>query len=406
MDTQHGSDVQDHEQHLSGELHLPQDANTKTQRIDDASAQPNTPDAQPQPSSQKQGDDSNQNIFYYDDESLDDKHFDEDEGDDFGSVLSTPFQMSEEMPPVQTASGKFAQQGPTPPPTTGTRSPRKFPVVHVLILAAVIVLVITTGAMALAQSSPATLPVRTTTTGYNSMGGQQAKPTPKPQPIQGKGNAPTPKPTTPPISGQGSTAGLNGGSGTWLPQQLPAGWTDAGLATGDALFAERTAAAFTDREMSLDYRSVGTRAHHGGTFTAATFVLTANAKARFAQNDVRLINNALFDRVQQERLIQSVVNAHPQLMQFATNGQQRMAWVDVSFQLWQSKIDANGARTEGFDIDAATNQPRTHHMMALLLRVPQDAQGANPAMGGTGWLVSNYAFDLPAGTMLDSVQPA
>ncbi len=277
--------------------------------------------------------------------------------------------------------------------------------VHVLILVAVIVLIIMTGAMAFAQSSPAALPVSTTTTGYRPMSGQQAKPTPKPQPIQGKGNAPTPKPTTPPISGQGTTVGQNGGPGTWLPQQLPAGWTDAGLTIGDALFSERTAEAFTDREMSLDYRSVGTRARHGGTFTAATFVLTANAKARFAQNDVRVTNNVLFNRVQQGKLIQSVVNAQPQLVQFATNGQLHMAWVDVSFQLWQSKIDVNGTRTEGFDIDPVTNQPRTHHMMVLLLRVPQDAQGNNPAMGGTGWLVSNYAFDQP-GTALDIAQPA
>jgi len=34
----------------------------------------------------------------------------------------------------------------------------------------------------------------------------------------------------------------------------------------------------------------------------------------------------------------------------------------------------------------------------------QDAQGNNPAMGGTGWLVSNYAFD--SGNALGIVQPA
>lgn len=404
MDTQHGADVQDHEQSLSGELHLPQEANALSQRIND-SVQPSIPDAPPQLDSQKpDDDDSNQHIFYFEeDEPLNE---DESDSDAFGSVISTPFQMSEAMPPVQTGRGQVVQQVPTPQPSTGgTRSPRRFPVVRVLILAAVIVLIIATGAMAFAQSSPAALPVvHTTTTGYNSGNGLQAASTQKPHMVQS--TVPTPKPTSPQALGQGTTVGQHGAPGTWLPQQLPAGWTDAGLTIGDALFSERTAAAFTDREMSLDYRSVGTRAHHGGTFTAATFVLTANAKARFAQNDVRMTNNVLFDRVQQGKLIQSVVNAQPQLVQFATNGQQNMAWVDVSFQLWQSKIDAASTRTEGFDLDPATGQPRTHHMMVLLLQVPQNTQGANPAMGGTGWLVSTYAFDLPSNTSLALVQPA
>src|SRR6266567_3471929 len=76
----------------------------------------------------------------------------------------------------------------------------------------------------------------------------------------------------------------------WVPstqtlQQL--GWTGAGLSTGDALEAERTAWTFTDREMSLDYRNAGTQAQHGGTFTAAVFLLTPNGKARFFANDFR-----------------------------------------------------------------------------------------------------------------------
>ncbi|QBD82798.1 hypothetical protein EPA93_45275 [Ktedonosporobacter rubrisoli] len=154
----------------------------------------------------------------------------------------------------------------------------------------------------------------------------------------------------------GTTAGQNtDGTGTWIPQQLPTGWADAGLTAGDVLFGERTAVAFTDREMSLNFCSTGTRAAHGGTFTAATFVLTSNARARFTQNDVRVINNALFDKVQQRKLIQSVVNAQPQLVKLAVVGQQQVAWVDVSFQLWQSKINAAGVRSNGFDVDPTTN---------------------------------------------------
>ncbi|HLZ62453.1 MAG TPA: hypothetical protein VKR06_36365 [Ktedonosporobacter sp.] len=80
--------------------------------------------------------------------------------------------------------------------------------------------------------------------------------------------------------------------------------------------------------------------------------------------------------------------------------------MNVSFQLWQSNSDGTGKQTGGFEIDPATHQPRVHQMTVLLLRVPQQAQGANPAMGGTGWLVSNYALDLPDGAWLDVVQPA
>jgi hypothetical protein len=204
----------------------------------------------------------------------------------------------------------------------------------------------------------------------------------------------------------GNTSDHNG-TVTWLPNPLPTGWTDAGLSLSDALFAERTAVTFTDREMSLDYRSVGTRARHGGTFTATVFILTPPAAVRFAQNDVRAANNVLFDRAQQERLIQAVVNPQPRLIAFTVVGQQQFAWVTVSFQLWQSKVDgATGQRTEGFSLDPATNQARTYQMTVLLLRVPQRTQGANPAMGGTGWLVSNYALDLANGTMLDIARPA
>jgi hypothetical protein len=176
----------------------------------------------------------------------------------------------------------------------------------------------------------------------------------------------------------------------------------------DDLQALRTAVAFNDREMSLDYRSIGTREHHAGTFTAATFILTPAAKQRFELNDVRMINNALFDLVATTKLIRVVMNPQPQVVKFALQDQQQFAWVDVSFQLWQSQIDPTNPDQwiGGKDIDPTTNQPRTHHMAVLLLRVPPGDAGANPAMGGTGWLVSNYALDQAAGSLPAIVQPA
>jgi len=188
-------------------------------------------------------------------------------------------------------------------------------------------------------------------------------------------------------------------NGSWVPQHLPTGWTTAGLTMGDGIFAERTAMTFTDREMGLDFRNVGTRGQHGGTFTAATFILTPGGRERFAQNDVRAVNNVLFDKVAATQLVQAAVNATPNLVQFQVQGQQEFAWVDVSYTLFQSKIDPNATsqqRAEGLEMDPVTAQPRVHHMSVLLVRVTPGTQGTNAPMGGSGWLVSDYGVDLGA----------
>ncbi len=183
-------------------------------------------------------------------------------------------------------------------------------------------------------------------------------------------------------------------SGSWLPQRLPAPWQAAGLTLADALQAERTATMFTDRELSLDFRSVGTRARHGGTFTASLFLLTPNGKRRFARHDLRAINNGLFDRVAQHHLVQLVVNPQPHLTAFIVAGQQQFAWVTVTFVLWRSQV-SQGRASSGFDLLPGTHTPRLHHLQVLLLRVPPQTQGVNAPAGGTGWLVSTYALDGP-----------
>src|SRR6266516_2734569 len=138
-------------------------------------------------------------------------------------------------------------------------------------------------------------------------GGKQQKATMKPTPVP-------PAPQMPGPTGQGQT--MTQTSSDWVPQSLPTGWTNASLLTGDGIQAIRTAVAFNDSEMSLDYRSVGTRNTHGGTFTAATFVMTPAARQRFQHNDVRAINNTLFDMVVTTRLIRLVVNLQPPLVTF------------------------------------------------------------------------------------------
>lgn len=72
----------------------------------------------------------------------------------------------------------------------------------------------------------------------------------------------------------------------------------------------------------------------------------------------------------------------------------QFAWVSVSFELFQSKIDpTTGKRVEGMELDPATGQPRVHQMAVVLLRVLPQSQGVNAPMGGTGWLVNVYALD-------------
>ncbi|GCE22246.1 hypothetical protein KDK_60460 [Dictyobacter kobayashii] len=156
--------------------------------------------------------------------------------------------------------------------------------------------------------------------------------------------------------------------------------------------------------MSYDYRNIGTPTNHSGTLTGAMFLLTPGGQVRFIHNDVRMINNALYDKVHAGKIIQQVVNAQPSLVQFQiveVQGQQhKFAWINVAFELLQSKIDpASGKRVERIQVDPATGQPILNHMAVVLVRISPQTQGANAPMGGTGWLVDTYELDtntLPA----------
>ncbi len=284
-------------------------------------------------------------------------------------------------------------------PAQGRTTPRRFPILKVALISTLIVLAV--GFLALsvfAQPAP-----HLTTAAKNPMQGPLVTRTaPMARPTRTVQKTPTPAMAT-------GTAQVTLPS-DWVPsvqtlQQL--GWTGVGLSTGDALEAERTAWTFTDREMSLDWRNAGTWAQHGGTFAAAVFLLTPNARARFFANDVRVISNVLFDRVEQQHLIQEVVNAQPRLIQFQVQDQQEFAWVDVSFQLWQSQLDQqSGQRVGGLKLDPATHGARILHMIVLLLRITPGTQGANAPMGGTGWLVSTYALNPAGGSLPTVIQPA
>ncbi len=322
----------------------------------------------------------------------------EDEAAGWSAQFVVPFQQSGPMPAVnpQTARASTNQTG---APAQGRTTPRRFPVLKVALIGSLIVLAM--GFLALsvfAQPASHLTPLAK----HPTQGPQVTHTAPTVRPTHTVPRPPTPTMTT-------ATAQATPPN-DWIPSALTLqqlGWTGAGLSTGDAMEAERTAWTFTDREMSLDYRNGGTRAQHGGTFTAAVFLLTPNARVRFVTNDVRAFNNVLYDRVQQQQLIQEVVNAQPRLVRLQVQGPQQFAWVDVSFQLWQSQLDQQtGQRVEGLDLDPATNGPRVHHMIVLLLRVAPGTQGTNAPMGGTGWLVSTYALDPAGGILPAIIQPA
>ncbi|GCE09136.1 hypothetical protein KDAU_64650 [Dictyobacter aurantiacus] len=156
--------------------------------------------------------------------------------------------------------------------------------------------------------------------------------------------------------------------------------------------------------MSYDYRNIGTPAHHSGTLTGSTFLLTPGGQFRFVHNDVRMINNTLYNKIQAGKIIQQVVNAQPTLVHFQVvqvlGKQHTFAWISVTFELLQSKIDpASGKRIEQLQTDPATGQPLIHHMAVILVRILPQRQGSNAPMGGTGWLVDTYELDtntLPA----------
>ena len=353
-----------------------------------------------------------QPLFYTQEDDLDLQLPPIDEQDEQGSLSSPfvlPFQNSAAMPTLATMNAQGAQgsMGPPPPVTTSTTRKRwgSFPLVKILLIGSVVfITVIGASLLVLAQSAPSPTPIQ----GSNkqtpgTIGGASSTTTSKPgQELPAKTQAPTgnSSPQAPARQEQATQGSNTSPSGSIPSGQLLSqiGWTQAGLNTGDALEALRTSNTFTDREMSFDYRVIGTSTHHSRTLTAATFLLTPGGQVRFTHNDVRMINNTLFARIHSEKLIQQVVNVQPSLALFQIvqiQGQQHtFAWVNVAFELLQSKIDpANGKRTENLEIDSATGQPLLHHMAVLLIRVSPQSQGEDAPMGGTGWLVDTYALD-------------
>ncbi len=318
-----------------------------------------------------------------------------------GAPFMLPFESSAGMPTLTQVPAQGSQRGMGTPPTAPPPGRKSRPPIRLLLIVGVVLTAtVFASLLVFAQLVPSprfahTSPAPVSTTASHSLA-LTASPTRK---TQTKAPAAShPQPATP-----GTEASPSGNipSAQALSQL---GWTQAGLSEGDAIEALRTGETFTDREMSYDYRNIGTPAQHGGTLIAATFLLTSGGLVRFTHNDVRMINNVLYDKISTGKIIQQVVNATPSLVRFQTEQIQgkfhQFAWVNVAFELFQSKIDpASGKRQEGMEQNPTTGQPMLHHLVIVLLRVPPQTQGTNAPMGGTGWLVNTYELDpgtLPA----------
>jgi hypothetical protein len=317
--------------------------------------------------------------------------------------FTAPYQPSGAMPLVDSSSSQSGQM----------QQSRIFPRAHrkkskvglVAMVAVVVFIVLLSSVMLIGVFAKPQMPIAQQANGHpqlNASTQQTMHPkvvqSPAPAHLSPAATRPTTTPTTVATPPQQQA---NGVPSAQLLQQL--GWTTAGLSTADAIQADRTAITFTDREEGLVFNEPGTR-------TAAEFLLTSAGKNRFAQNDVRLSSDALWNSVTNpaRQLIQLAVNEQPTLVKQLAQGQNQFAWVDVQFQLWQSQIDPQNRaqRIGGLEVNPATGAPRMHHMVILLLQVAPGSLGANAPMGGTGWLVSNYMLDPTAGTLPPIVAPA
>ena len=330
---------------------------------------------------------------------------------DAPSVL--PFQSSAAMSAVvqpSTVNAHRTMRTSSPSSPQGTTQGRSVPWLNLSILLIVTVVVVTLiGGSILVFAEPgvplAAMPTDGRSTGTTA-GRSPAIYPPMPTSTSASSTpkaVPRPSPTPSVLSTQGKGMPPEvGGPSLQLLQQM--GWTQAGRSLADAVEAQRTATTFVDREMSYDFRIIGTPEHHGGTLTNATFLLTDGAKSRFIHHDVRMSNNTLYNTISEGKVIQQVVGPQSMLVAFqiqTIQGQpHQFAWLTVSFGLFQSSIDqTTGHRLEGFERDPATGQPRLHQMVVLLVRVNPELQGTGAPMGGTGWLVNDYALDattLPA----------
>ena len=350
---------------------------------------------------------SDQTLFYTQEDDGDDLQDGEDLSD-FSGPFVMPFQSSIPMrltPPSEKSTTQKAPEPPRPGPSKREGIRSFFTPLRLLLFVGIGVITLFVGAL-LVFAQPAALDPQPTAKQTGVQGAEehpQPKVTPqppmakkpeevKPQPKNQDGAQPNQapansvKPLQPSVPPQQTLDGI--------------GWTNAGLSLGDAIEAQRTASTFVDREMSYDYRSIGAPDAHGGTLTSAMFLLTPGGKTRFAQNDVRVVDNTLCNKVRDGKIIQQMLGTQVKPVQFQTQQIQgttyQFAWMNVSFQLLQLKIDlGTGKRVEGVEMDPASGQPKMHQMAVVLVRNAPENQGGNAPMGGTGWLVNLYALDQP-----------
>lgn len=273
-------------------------------------------------------------------------------------------------------------------PAPARRKPRVPRIVKIILLVLLLVLLIPVAAYAMFFSGGGPMSIRTAPTSPTQ---HAATPVAHPTTVQA---TPTPaKPSPTPVATATATTGTGGPT---LQVPLPAGWGNRSPLDAENALLE--AWTFTQREMRIDFQSVGTQGHPGGTMTGAFFLLTPAAQQRFRGNDKRE-SAAFFAQVQNTQLIQIPIFdnppfvSHMQILQAQAQGGAFFVWVNVPFEL---AIQHGVGGQPKIELNQQTQQPQLHTMQVLLMSVPV---GTGP-MGGIDYKVSDYALDMQQGTTL------
>jgi hypothetical protein len=291
-------------------------------------------------------------------------------------------QSTRNTPPVSSAATRRSRQ----------RVPRVVGITILVVLLLLLVPVVVY-AMFFSGGSPVGIRIAPTSTSRNTSfhGTHSTTPT-------GRHHPPTPIRT---VATGVATTPTTGTGGSLLQTRLPTGWGNRNPI--DAQNALLEAWTFTQREMRIDFQSVGTQAQPGGTLTGSVFLLTPAAQQRFKDNDKRS-SAAFFVQIQNTQLIQIPVFdnppfvSHMQILQAQAQGGAFFVWVTVPFEL---AIQHGVGGQPVIDLNQQTQQPRQYTMQVLLMSVPV---GTGP-MGGIDYEVSDYALDMQQGPLPIPTQP-
>ncbi len=230
---------------------------------------------------------NNPSLFYTQEDDLDLRLPENEHQDAQEAPFVLPFQSSTAMPTVTHLDTSDAQGAMGAPPAGRNTQQRSLRLLKFLLIGGVVFFTMIGGGLLLfAQSAPSANTAQqqgmqaSRTTTMHSATMPLITPGASTQKKTTVSAAPPTRQSTPasqpPQSNQvPTTSGVSSPTPRIIPsaQRLSdLGWTQAGLSAGDAIEALRTATTFTDREMSYDYRNIGTLTTHSGTLIGARFL--------------------------------------------------------------------------------------------------------------------------------------